>query len=78
VENRIARYFDDQPKPIHALIARLGNMTAITRVWNPWEVDRCRLCPRCTVVENTCLVLIGGPVPKHMAPLFKIGERQGF
>jgi hypothetical protein len=68
-----------QPVPRETQVARLRlgtvEVTAITRHWDPAEIDRCRLCPRCAASPHSasCLVLTTAPVPVGSAPLFPHG-----
>lgn len=72
--NRLLPFLELQPHPRLALVARLDGYTAITRVWNPGEARRCRLCPAgCCTLEraaDVCTVLVNESVPTDRALLF--------
>jgi hypothetical protein len=44
------------PRPLFAIVSHLHRTTAITRVWEPGAVDRCRLCVRekCSAYKDVC------------------------
>lgn len=63
-----------QPEPIQALVGHLptpgGVVTAVTRIWQPGDTLRCRLCDHCTAFHdlNVCQVQVGFQVPVESGP----------
>jgi hypothetical protein len=65
-----------QPMPIGLQLAPAGTpehpKTAIGRSWNPGDVERCRLCPRCTAnPTGFCVVGVSGRVEPRNAALYR-------
>lgn len=65
-----------QPEPIQWFVSSLPSVvapvTAITRVWDEGDTQRCRLCPQCTADHalGVCLVQVRCEVESGSAPLF--------
>ena len=63
------------PRPLLTLVASTPDEephTAIVRRWSPGDCDRCTRCPECAAIDDTCLVLVAGPVPDGEAWNYRI------
>lgn len=49
-----------QPEPITTMVNHCRGNTAVVRLWNEGDTDRCRLCPRehCRAVDGVCLIVV--------------------
>lgn len=70
-----------QPIPTDCLYLHfgsgLGGHTAILREWNPDEIGRCQLCPRCYSLDGrTCLVGVNGIVPPEDAAMYDANDHR--
>lgn len=66
----ITRYLAP-PKPVSTHVAHYCGFTAITRLFDPADVQRCRRCPTCSACpDGLCLVVTPGTIPPEAAADF--------
>jgi hypothetical protein len=63
-----------QPEPVTTLVGRLRGITAITRVWENGDQNRCSLCRQCDASNGVCSVLTTRTVADDDAEMFSCPE----